>query len=102
MNIIDTNVFYGRWPFRHWGEEDMGPIKDRCRGNGVDGMLVSSVHSIFYEDPFEAEEELHQRVHNRAAVHDPVVVELAEPEPVQARYAPLRRVRVISNPAPCV
>ncbi|MBQ6326524.1 MAG: amidohydrolase family protein [Clostridia bacterium] len=62
MNIIDSNVFFGRWPFRRAGFDDMGPIRERCKKNGVDGMLVASVDSIFYEDPFEAELELHRRL----------------------------------------
>ena len=62
MSIIDTNVFLGRWPFRNGGYEDIEPIRRGCGKNGVDTMLMSSVHSIFYEDPFEAEEELHQRL----------------------------------------
>lgn len=60
MKIIDANVFYGRWPFRSCGEDDMTRIQARCAKNGVDAMLVSSVSSIFYEDPFEAEIELHE------------------------------------------
>ena len=62
MSIIDTNVFLGRWPFRNGGYEDIEPIRRVCGKNGVDTMLVSSVHSIFYEDPFEAEEELHGKI----------------------------------------
>ena len=69
MKRIDTNVFFGRWPFRRCGEEDMAPILRRCRGNGVDGILVSSVHSIFYEDPFEAEEELHRAIADLEGVY---------------------------------
>ncbi len=69
MNRIDTNVFYGQWPFRKCGEEDFSNIQMRCAKNGIDGMLVSSVHSIFYEDPFEAEEDLHKAICGRPGVY---------------------------------
>lgn len=62
MSIIDANVFYGRWPFRDCGEDDIRSIGARCAKNGVTGMLVSSVQSIFYQDPFEAELKLHAQV----------------------------------------
>ncbi|MDO5322433.1 MAG: amidohydrolase family protein [Clostridia bacterium] len=65
MSIIDTNVFYGRWPFRNAGFDDMDRIRAVCDKNGVDGMLVASVQSIFYEDPFEAELELHRQLAGR-------------------------------------
>lgn len=68
MNRIDTNVFYGQWPFRDCGEEDFSRIESRCAQNGVDGMLVSSVHSIFYQDPFEAEQKLHQVIDGKPGV----------------------------------
>lgn len=69
MKIIDTNVYYGRWPFRKCGEEDFSRIRCRCNNNGVDGMLVSSVNAIFYEDPFEAEVQLHHVIKDEKNVH---------------------------------
>ena len=65
MSIIDTNVFYGKWPFRNAGFDDMDRIRAVCDKNGVTGMLVASVQSIFYEDPFEAELELHRQLAGR-------------------------------------
>lgn len=68
LNIIDTNVFYGKWPFRKAGEVDISVIQERCAENNVDAMLIASVNSIFYEDPFEAEEELYKTIAGRRNV----------------------------------
>ena len=62
MDIIDSNVYYGCWPFRKCGYDDFSCIKRRCERNGVNSMLVSSVNAIFYEDPFEAEVKLHEAI----------------------------------------
>lgn len=62
MNIIDTNIYYGSWPFRDAGETDFSRIKAHCAKNGVDGMMVASVNSIFYQDPFEGDIQLHKAI----------------------------------------
>ena len=67
MRIVDSSVFYGPWPFRDAGTEDMSAILARCAGNGVTDAMVSSVQSIFYQDPFEAELKLHRAIRNHPA-----------------------------------
>lgn len=69
MKIFDSNVFYGRWPFRDCGEEDFTRIRARCEKNGVSGALVSSVNAIFYEDPFQAELRLHEAITGQPGVY---------------------------------
>ena len=69
MKIIDSNVFYGRWPFRDAGEDNFTKIRERCAKNGVSEMLVSSVNSIFYQDPFEAELRLFKAIADEKGAH---------------------------------
>lgn len=62
MKIADTNIYYGSWPFRDAGETDFSRIKTHCVKNGVGTFIVSSVNSIFYEDPFEGDIKLHEAI----------------------------------------
>jgi len=57
---IDVNCCVGQWPFRKMYKHSFADLVDVHRRNGIDYGYVSSLHSIFYNDPFEGEEELHE------------------------------------------
>ncbi|MDL2228803.1 amidohydrolase [Treponema sp. OttesenSCG-928-L16] len=59
MKCVDTACFYGRWPFRAWGDTDVSDMLEKASGNNVNSLMISSVQSIFYQDSFEGEMELH-------------------------------------------
>ena len=56
--IIDVNTFYGHWPFRKIEKESMSDIENNAKENNIDSMIISSIDSIFYQDPFEGDEDL--------------------------------------------
>ncbi len=56
---IDMNCLVGTWPFRKLRKNTMGDLAAAHRENGIVGGYVASLNSIFYNDPFEAEEDLH-------------------------------------------
>ena len=56
---IDMNCLVGTWPFRKLSKGTAADLAAAHRENGIIGGYVASLNSIFYNDPFEAEEELH-------------------------------------------
>lgn len=69
MRAVDTTIYYGPWPFRKAGTEDLSFLKKHCGKNCIDAMLVSSVQGIFYEDPFEADILLHEAISNEPGMY---------------------------------
>lgn len=60
MAGTDVNCLLGHWPFRKLYRnmpEDLHRVHAAC---GIDGGYVSSLDSIFYDDPFEGEKDLHE------------------------------------------
>lgn len=59
MERMDANCLVGSWPFRRSGRSTLEELAGIHRENGIGSGCVSSLNSIFYNDPFEGEEELH-------------------------------------------
>lgn len=60
MSAIDVNCFLGHWPFRKIRKDSFADLQAVHRKNGIGGGYVSSLDSIFYNDPFEGDMELHE------------------------------------------
>jgi predicted TIM-barrel fold metal-dependent hydrolase len=55
----DVNALLGHWPFRKIRKNSLEDLRRVHRENGITGGYVASLNSIFYNDPFEGDEELH-------------------------------------------
>ena len=64
MMTFDYNAFVGTWPFYKTRFGSFSDLRLLHRENGIEGGLVSSIQAIFYNDPWEAEEELAKTLHN--------------------------------------
>ena len=64
MNTIDVNCFWGTWPFRKLYKNRFSDLKAIHKENGIGFGYVSCMNSIFYNDPFEGDEDLHQILEN--------------------------------------
>lgn len=60
MNRVDVNCLLGNWPFRKLYKNTFEDLKNVHEKNGISYGYVSSLESIFYNDPFEGDEELHE------------------------------------------
>ena len=69
MKIVDINCLVGHWPFRKLYKNTFADLAEIHRGNGIEYGFVSSLNSIFYNDPFEGEEELHNIIKGTAYRH---------------------------------
>lgn len=58
MQKLDVSCFLGQWPFRKCREFSLDHLKQAHQLAEISGGYVSSVQSIFWNDPMEAEEEL--------------------------------------------
>jgi Amidohydrolase. len=50
----------GHWPYRKLYKNTFDDLKKVHRDNNISSGYVSSIDSIFYNDPFEGDEELHE------------------------------------------
>lgn len=60
MKTVDANCLEGQWPFRFLREKGIEQIIRKHKENCIDTGLVSSMDSIFQNDPFEGEKQLHK------------------------------------------
>ena len=60
MTKWDVNAFLGHWPFRKCRYTAWEHLRGEHEKNGISKGFVSSVQSVFWNDPMEAEEELAQ------------------------------------------
>lgn len=58
MQKIDVSCFLGQWPFRKCREFSWEHLQKAHQKAGICRGYVSSVQSVFWNDPMEAEEEL--------------------------------------------
>lgn len=65
MKALDFNCFIGGWPFHKVRNNSFDSIKKLHNKNGIAGGYVSSTDAIFYNDPYEAELELHDKLKNQ-------------------------------------
>jgi len=56
---VDVNCCFGHWPFRKLYKNSFADLIGIHRQHGIEYGFVSSLNSLFYNDPFEGEEELH-------------------------------------------
>lgn len=69
MGSVDVNCLLGHWPFRKLYKNTFEDLKKVHRENGIGSGYVSSLNSIFYNDPFEGDEELHEEIKDTAYHH---------------------------------
>lgn len=69
MNTVDVNCLTGHWPFRKISSLTFEDLRNVHNKNGIVYGYVSSLNSIFYNDPFEGDEELHEMIRNTAYRH---------------------------------
>ena len=62
MAAIDFTCFVGSWPFHRTRSRSLKDLSRLHEENQITGGYVSSLHGIFYNDPFEAEEELEEEL----------------------------------------
>ena len=69
MSRVDVNCVLGNWPFRKLYKNTFEDLKKVHRENGIGSSYVSSLNSIFYNDPFEGDEELHEAIRDSGYHH---------------------------------
>ena len=58
--MTDFNCYIGEWPFAKIKYSTFSHLKAEHERNGVDCGWVSSIHSVFYNDPYQSEKELYE------------------------------------------
>jgi len=58
----DVNALLGHWPFRKIRKNTLADLRKVHQDNQITGGYVASLNSIFYNDPFEGDEELHELI----------------------------------------
>lgn len=60
--MIDYNCFCGNWPFHKIRKNKFSDILKLHKENGITGGYISSLESIFYNDPYESEMDLYKEI----------------------------------------
>lgn len=66
---FDCNGFFGEWPFRRFYRGGIEGLRDIHQAAGITGGAVSSLNSVFYNDPMEAEELLAEALRGTPYLH---------------------------------
>lgn len=69
MGSIDINCLVGHWPFRKITKNSFEELKKVHGANGISSGYIASLNSIFYNDPFEGDEELHEAIKGSGYKH---------------------------------
>lgn len=69
MKATDINCLFGSWPFRKLHRSRLEDLAQIHAENGFSRCCVSSMNSIFYNDPFEAELDLHEALKGTGWFH---------------------------------
>lgn len=69
MIRTDVNCMIGHWPYRRLYKSNFEDLKKVHRDNNISSGYVSYIDSIFYNDPFEGEEELHEIIKGSSYHH---------------------------------
>lgn len=69
MYAIDVNCLLGHWPFRKIYKNTFDHLKQVHQKNNIKYGYVSSINSIFYNDPFEGDLELHEIIKDSPYKH---------------------------------
>ncbi|WP_127586574.1 amidohydrolase family protein [Paenibacillus koleovorans] len=59
---MDVNALLGQWPFRLVRKNTLEDLRKVHQMNDISGGYVASLNSVFYNDPFEGDEELHESI----------------------------------------
>lgn len=62
MNRVDVNCLIGHWPYRKLYKATFDDLLKIHKKNEISYGYISSLNSIFYNDPFEGEKELHETI----------------------------------------
>lgn len=62
MKTIDFNCFVGDWPFHKVRNNSFTDLQRLHKQNNIEYGYVSSTNAIFYNDPYEAEKDLHKMI----------------------------------------
>jgi uncharacterized protein len=65
----DVNCLIGHWPFRKLYKNTLEDLLKVHQANQISSGYVASLSSIFYNDPFEGDEELHEIIKDTAYHH---------------------------------
>ncbi|MBQ9921838.1 MAG: hypothetical protein IJO52_06605 [Clostridia bacterium] len=60
--MTDFNCYIGEWPFAKIKYSTFSQLHEQHVKNGISSGWVSSVHSIFYNDPYQSEKELFEAI----------------------------------------
>lgn len=66
---VDVNCLIGNWPFRKLYKNKKADLMNVHSENGIDIGFVSSLDAVFYNDPFEADEDLHKLICDTKYAH---------------------------------
>jgi len=69
LKAVDINCYIGNWPFRKLRRNTIEDLQKIHMENNIEYGYISSLNSIFYNDPFEAEEDLHEAVKDTPYKH---------------------------------
>lgn len=69
MIKADVNCLLGNWPFKKLYKNKFSDLIEVHARNGIAWGYVSSLNSIFYNDPFEGDEELHEIIKDTGYRH---------------------------------
>lgn len=71
---MDYNCFVGNWPFYKTRHGSFNDLQRQHREIGINGGYVSSLQSVFYNDPYEAELELAKELYHHEDYHHVMTV----------------------------
>jgi len=69
MSRLDINCMTGQWPFRKLGHHTLEEVTKTHLQNGITGGFMSSMESVFYNDPYEGDEDLSKIIHGTTYFH---------------------------------
>jgi len=69
MGAADVNCLLGHWPFRKILKDSFEDLKKVHSDNNIISGYVSSLNSIFYNDPYEGDRELHEIIKSTQYQH---------------------------------
>jgi hypothetical protein len=65
----DVNCLAGHWPFRKLYKNTAADLASVHRRHGIGTGYVASLNAVFYNDPFEGDEELHEQLRGTPYKH---------------------------------
>lgn len=67
--MTDFNCYIGDWPFARLKYRTFSELKAQHEKNGIASGWVSSIHSVFYNDPYQSEKELSEAIKGSGYKH---------------------------------